>query len=93
MNYESILGYAYKEFSLPTESCCLTYFDDEGDEITICSTEDFSILLELYKEKPLIKINIKASDAKGLIEITDYSETAEKLPENTKKEEEMVKVE
>jgi len=52
-------------------------------------------LQELYKDKPLIKINIKTSDSKELIEITDQPESPskdsfEKLTEQTKKEEDLV---
>ena len=74
----------------------MTYSDDEGDEITICSTEDFNVLVDLYKNKPLVKINVKTSDSKELIEITDQSEyplkdSFEKLSEKTKKQEDLVR--
>lgn len=58
LEFDKITAFVSQEFSLSKESIALTYFDDQGDDITVLCNQDLQIMEAVFEGSDYIKVNV-----------------------------------
>ena len=64
MTFEAIEKFSIEHFKLKENGVQLTFEDDQGDTITVSTQEELSSMLEVFKEREYIKINVQGVNKK-----------------------------
>ena len=64
MTFSAIEKFAKEQFKLKEDTIQMTFQDDEGDTITVLSNEELEIMLEVFKGRTFVEVNVEGINKK-----------------------------